>query len=195
MGRPKSYDQDQIMKKVMMQFWQSGFAETSIADLETATSLNRYSLYNGFGDKEVLFEKALGYYQEQIISRLLAPLIENPTALDSINKFFIHLNTALKSRYGVFGCFIQNSQREGISHNEFVQQQGITLWKQQYKLFSTCLDDPSCILPFTKEDAIQLLLAQAQAQVSLARAKAPHDVLDKQCQAIKSLVAIWQTKY
>lgn len=193
-GRPKSYDQDQVIKKVMMQFWQSGFAETSIADLENTTSLNRYSLYNGFGDKEVLFEKALDYYQEHIITKLLAPLSEKPTSLDSIINFFINLNASLKSRYGVFGCLIQNSQREGISHSEFVKQQGIAVWKQQYTLFSTCLDDPACNLPFTKEDAIQLLLAQTQAQISLARAKAPHDVLNKQCQAIKSLITTWRTQ-
>lgn len=192
MGRPKSYDQDQIMKKVMMQFWQSGFAETSISDLEAATSLNRYSLYKGFGDKEVLFEKALDYYQEHAIALLLAPLTENTPSLASLDKFFQQLNTMLKGRYGVYGCLIQNSQKEGISQNELVKQQGIKLWQQQYSLFSACLDDDSCHLPFDKEDAVQLLLAQAQAQVSLARAKAPHGLLDKQYQATSSLISTWK---
>ncbi|MBL4797823.1 MAG: TetR/AcrR family transcriptional regulator [Oleispira sp.] len=192
MGRPKSYDQDQILKKVMMKFWQLGFAETSISDLEAATSLNRYSLYKGFGDKEVLFEKALNYYQEHTITLLLAPLIDNTPSLESLNKFFQQLNGMLKSRYGAYGCLIQNSQKEGISKNKVVKQQGIKLWQQQYKLFSACLEDKSCQLPFDKEDAVQLLLAQAQAQISLARAKAPHAVLDKQHQAIKSLIATWQ---
>lgn len=176
----------------MMKFWQLGFAETSISDLEAATSLNRYSLYKGFGDKEVLFEKALDYYFEHNITLLLAPLNDNAPSLESLNKFFLQLNSMLKSRYGVYGCLIQNSQKEGISQNELVKQQGIKLWQQQYKLFSACLEDKSCQLPFDKEDAIQLLLAQSQAQVSLARAKAPHIVLDKQYQAITSLISTWQ---
>ena len=66
MGRPKSYDHEQVLKKAMLQFWQAGFAETSLSDLETATSLNRYSLYKGFGDKEALFEQALEYYQKSL---------------------------------------------------------------------------------------------------------------------------------
>jgi AcrR family transcriptional regulator len=191
-GRPKSYDQDQILKKVMMKFWQLGFAETSISDLEAATSLNRYSLYKGFGDKEKLFEKALNYYFEHNIALLLAPLTDNTPSLESLNKFFQQLNGMLKSRYGAYGCLIQNSQKEGISQKEFVKQHGIELWRQQQLLFSACLDDKSCQLPFDKKDALQLLLALAQAQVSLARASAPHSVLDQQYQAIKSLISTWQ---
>jgi len=192
MGRPKSYDQNKILKKVMMKFWQLGFAETSISDLEAATSLNRYSLYKGFGDKEVLFEKALDYYFEHNIALLLAPLNDNAPSLESLNKFFLQLNTMLKGRYGIYGCLVQNSQKEGISQNERVKQQGIKLWRQQYTLFSACLEHKSCQLPFDKEDAIQLLLAQTQAQVGLARANVPHAVLDKQHQAIKSLISTWQ---
>lgn len=193
MGRPKSYDRDKILKKIMMTFWQSGFAETSISDLEAATSLNRYSLYKGFGDKEMLLEKALEYYQKYNITYLLAPLTENTPSLETLHKYFQQLNVMLKSKYGVYGCLIQNSQKEGISQENFVKQQGVKLWQQQHKLFSACLDDKSCQLPFDKEDAIQLLLANTQAQVSLARAKAPHVVLDKQHQAIKSLISTWQT--
>lgn len=192
MGRPKSYDQDQILKKVMIKFWQLGFAETSISDLEAATSLNRYSLYKGFGDKEVLFEKSLNYYHQHNIALLLAPLTNSTPSLESINNYFQQLNRMLKSRYGVYGCLIQNSQKEGISQKEFVKQQGIKLWLQQHRLFSACLDDKLCQLPFDKEDAIQLLLAHSQAQVSLARAKASAIVLDKQYHAITAFISTWQ---
>jgi len=190
-GRPKSYDQEQVLKKAMMQFWQSGYAETSLSDLETATSLNRYSLYKGFGDKEVLFEMSLEYYQQHIISRMLAPLVLSPPSLESLQTFFQQLNILLKGRFGKFGCLYQNSQKEGISQNKRVKQHSINLWLQQHKLFSACLDDEACQLPFDKEDAVQLLLAQTQAQISLARSQAPEKVLDAQCHGIQSLISTW----
>ena len=190
-GRPKSYDHEQVLKKAMMQFWQSGYAETSLSNLEAATSLNRYSLYKGFGDKEALFEMALDYYQQHIISRMLAPLIDSPPSLESLNAYFHELNILLKGRFGKFGCLYQNSQKEGISQNDRVKQYAINLWLQQHKLFSACLDDRICQLPFDKEDAVQLLLAQTQAQISLARSQVPSKVLDAQYHCIQSLISTW----
>jgi AcrR family transcriptional regulator len=191
MGRPKSYDQQAVLKKATMQFWQSGFAETSLSDLEAATSLNRYSLYKGFGDKETLFELALDYYQEHIIGRMLEPLSQVEPSLSAIKDYFIQLNHLLKGKYGHYGCLFQNSQKEGISQNQLVRQYAVTLWRQQYQLFSACLEDTHCQLPFDKEHGIQLLLAQSQSQISLARSKSPAKVLDAQCAAILALLDSW----
>jgi len=193
-GRPKSYDQQQVLKKAMMQFWQAGFAETSLSDLETATSLNRYSLYKGFGDKEALFEMALEYYQQHIISRMLAPLIQSPPTLKVLTDYFQHLNELLKGKYGKFGCLFQNSQKERISQNKLVKKYTTQLWLQQIDLFRACLRDEKCQLPFAEDHAIQLLLAQNQSQISLARAEVPARVLDAQCQAILALITSWTVK-
>jgi len=190
-GRPKSYDQQQVLKKVMMQFWQTGFAETSLSDLEAATSLNRYSLYKGFGDKEALFEMALEYYQQHIIARMLAPLTQSKPSLKVLTDYFLQLNELLKGKFGKFGCLFQNSQKEGISQNSLVKNYTTQLWLQQIDLFRACLKDQDCQLPFAEEHAIQLLLAQNQSQITLARAKVPTGVLDAQCQAILALITSW----
>lgn len=191
MGRPKSYDQQAVLKKATLQFWQSGFAETSLSDLEAATCLNRYSLYKGFGDKETLFELALDYYQEHIIARMLEPLTQDDPSLGAIKDYFTQINYFLKGKYGHYGCLFQNSQKEGISQNQLVRQYAVKLWRQQYQLFSACLEDPHCQLPFDKEHGIQLLLAQSQSQISLARSNSPAAVLDAQCAAILALIDSW----
>lgn len=195
MGRPKSYDHEKVLKKAMMQFWQSGFAESSLSDLEAATSLNRYSLYKGFGDKEALFEQSLEYYQEHIIARMLAPLSKTEPSLTNIRNYFIELNILLKGKYGHYGCLFQNSQKEGISQNALVKAYAVKLWRQQHQLFSACLEasennGDSC-LPFKLEHAVQLLLAQSQSQISLARSNAPSAILDAQCAAILALIDSW----
>ena len=192
MGRPKNYDHQDVLKKAMMQFWKAGFAETSLSDLEVATSLNRYSLYKGFGDKETLFEQSLEYYQDHIIRRMLAPLTKSEPSIEAVNNYFAQLNKLLKGKYGQYGCLFQNSQKEGISQNILVKQYAIDLWLQQRDLFSLCLSDAKCRLPFEKEHAVQLLLAQVQSQISLARSNAPHQVLDAQYAAINALLISWR---
>jgi AcrR family transcriptional regulator len=191
MGRPKSYDHQQVLKKAMMQFWQAGYAETSLSDLEAVTSLNRYSLYKGFGDKEQLFEQALAYYQEHIIARMLAPLVNQKTNIESLKDYFMQLNRLLKGKCGAYGCLYQNSQKEGIRQNKLVKQYSVELWRQQYRLFSACLAQAPRPMPYPKETAIQLLLAQCQSQISLARAQAPTKVLDAQRDAIIVLISSW----
>ncbi len=191
MGRPKSYDEEEVLKKAMLQFWQTGFAETSLSDLEAATSLNRYSLYKGFGDKETLFEKALEYYQRYIIGRMLEPLTQADPSIEAIKAYFIQLNILLKGKFGNYGCLFQNSQKEGISQNTLVKQYAVNLWLQQHELFSACLDDSHCQLPFEKEHGIQLLLAQSQSQISLARSNSPTKVLDAQRASIIALLDSW----
>jgi TetR/AcrR family transcriptional repressor of nem operon len=195
MGRPKSYDQQDVLKKAMLKFWQTGFAETSMSDLEAATSLNRYSLYKGFGDKETLFEQALEYYQDHIIARMLAPLTQADPSISAIQAYFLQLNSLLKSKFGHYGCLFQNSQKEGISQNTLVKQYAVNLWLHQHALFSACLSNSDGQLPFAKEHGVQLLLAQSQSQISLARSHAPAQVLDAQCAAIIALLDSWAIEH
>ncbi|HEY0928978.1 MAG TPA: TetR/AcrR family transcriptional regulator [Gemmatimonas sp.] len=62
MARPRQFDEDLVIDQVTRTFWERGYANTSIADLETATGLGRQSLYCAFGDKHALFLRALERY-------------------------------------------------------------------------------------------------------------------------------------
>lgn len=60
----KSYDEAKVLEAAMRAFWAQGYQGTSMADLVTATGLNRGSLYAGFGNKRDLFIRALVYYDD-----------------------------------------------------------------------------------------------------------------------------------
>jgi len=62
MARPRSFDEDTVVDAAMVAFWKTGFDDTPINALETATGIKRISLYNAFGDKEGLFLAALDRY-------------------------------------------------------------------------------------------------------------------------------------
>lgn len=58
------------LEKAMELFLEHGFAGASVEAVVQATGLNRYAIYETFGDKLGLFRAALGYYTEQKIERL-----------------------------------------------------------------------------------------------------------------------------
>ncbi|MCH8886618.1 MAG: helix-turn-helix transcriptional regulator, partial [SAR324 cluster bacterium] len=59
MGRPKTYDREEIAAKAMELFWLHGFNGTSTQALVEHMQINRYSLYAEFGSKQRLYEVAL----------------------------------------------------------------------------------------------------------------------------------------
>ena len=63
-GRPRAYDPETALAQAMAQFWDAGYAATSLDDLSTATGMNRPSLYGAFGDKKALYLKTLASYRQ-----------------------------------------------------------------------------------------------------------------------------------
>src|SRR5262245_47618438 len=46
-------------------FWEKGYPNTTIGDLLDAMGINRWSMYETFGDKQQLFVKALALYRDR----------------------------------------------------------------------------------------------------------------------------------
>lgn len=64
-GRPREFDQDEVLHKAMTAFWERGFAGTSAQDLVDCTGIGRGSLYAAFGSKEHLYHESLALYQRE----------------------------------------------------------------------------------------------------------------------------------
>ncbi|BFO10178.1 TetR/AcrR family transcriptional regulator [Serratia rubidaea] len=66
-GRPREFDDQEVIQAAREAFWQNGFEATSAQMLVECTGLGRGSLYAAFGSKEQLYHKALeSYHQESI---------------------------------------------------------------------------------------------------------------------------------
>ena len=61
-GRPRQFDETEVLDAALAAFWRSGYGATSLDDLGRATGLNKPSIYASFGNKEVLFERVLDRY-------------------------------------------------------------------------------------------------------------------------------------
>jgi TetR/AcrR family transcriptional repressor of nem operon len=62
MGRPRTFDEEQVVEAARRQFWATGYHGTSVADLAQATGLGKGSLYGAFGDKHQLFLRIFDEY-------------------------------------------------------------------------------------------------------------------------------------
>jgi len=61
-GRPREFDEDEVLLAAAHAFWKRGYHATSIDDLCAATGLLRGSLYGAYGDKHGIFRAALDRY-------------------------------------------------------------------------------------------------------------------------------------
>jgi AcrR family transcriptional regulator len=74
MARPRTFDEDDVVDAARHQFWDRGYAATSVDDLAAATGLGKGSLDGAFGDKHSLFVRALDDYCAGAIDRVSAQL-------------------------------------------------------------------------------------------------------------------------
>jgi len=106
-GRPRHFSRAEVMEKSIPVFWEHGFADTSLADLEAATGVNRSGLYTEFRDKEDLFLASLGHYIET--SGLTDMLATKPLGWTNVEKY---LKLGLACWSGQKGCFSVSAMRE-----------------------------------------------------------------------------------
>lgn len=64
MPRRPNYDRDDLIDRARDLFWRSGWAGTSLKDLEATLKMKPGSFYAAFGSKEALYELALEKYSE-----------------------------------------------------------------------------------------------------------------------------------
>lgn len=122
MPRHKEFDPEACLDKVMHLFWQKGYQDTSMADLVQHSGVQRYGLYETFGDKQALFQRALDWYLSTVISqRLLMFEKKQPDpSLAEIKQFFEQFIEYLDHPSSSLGCLICNTAIEVSSHDEIV---------------------------------------------------------------------------
>src|SRR5882757_5456079 len=102
-GRPRSFDENEVLDRVRTVFLEKGFSAASLDDLAAAAGLNRPSLYAAFGDKEQLYIATLRFYGARSVKGLEAILGGPGTIEQRLGKVYkaaIDLYTAPPHRPG-----------------------------------------------------------------------------------------------
>lgn len=112
MPRKLEFDPDEALDAAIGVFWRQGYDATSIADLLEAMGINRFSLYNTFGDKHALFVRALERYSERVVTTVLGPVEALEASLPQLRGYFEVLAAGARTEAGQHGCLMTNSAAE-----------------------------------------------------------------------------------
>lgn len=102
MARPRKFDEDEALQKMVQVFWRHGFDATTIRMLEETTGIGVRGIANAFGDKEEIFLKVLGAYTQMahgVINRVF-----NRPSLSAANMMFNRLARATDDPDDVNNC-------------------------------------------------------------------------------------------
>ncbi len=84
MGRPREFDEAQVVAAARDAFWTRGIAATSISDLSQATGLSTGSLYKAFGSKAGLTQRTLQDYLDQSFDAVKQLLDDASSGLEGL---------------------------------------------------------------------------------------------------------------
>lgn len=121
MARPREFDEETVLEAMVQCFWSRGFEATSVRDLIEKTGLTGASLYNAFGDKRALYQKALDHYIERSIADRIRRFEELPPR-EAITAFFAEiLERSFEDRQHR-GCMLMNAALEAAPHDPDFQE-------------------------------------------------------------------------
>ncbi len=105
-GRPRSFDRDHALQRMMEVFWAKGYEGTQLNDLTAVIGITPPSFYAAFGSKEAAFREAVDLYLATVGSRPLRALDEGTTTRESIHAMLMaSIETALSAPHSG-GCLL-----------------------------------------------------------------------------------------
>jgi AcrR family transcriptional regulator len=110
-GRPKAFDEIEVLTSAMLYFWEHGYDNTSLDNLLLAMGIKKSSFYATFKSKEEVFSRTLALYREQNLQflRQLKTDIGAKKAMFTLTELTLK---ELKETGKVRGCLLINSGKE-----------------------------------------------------------------------------------
>ncbi|WP_112480298.1 TetR/AcrR family transcriptional regulator [Vibrio variabilis] len=173
MARKANFCKQEKLEQAMMLFWSKGYANTSISDLTDTLAINRFSLYNSFGDKEALYYQALDNYLTSVSFPKLEPLRDSGSGVDTLCQFLKAF--ADKQKQDSCGCFIQNAVVEHAGENDEVLKRSNMLFDTLEQAIVATLTHAKQRLEISNEQDVtaigQFVICQMQGMRVLGKAK------------------------
>lgn len=115
-GRPRGFEEVDVVRRAKRLFWARGYASTSVQDLVDATDLGRGSLYGAFGDKRELYQRALDEYCNSDGVALTGMLAGPGEVLARVEATLLAVVAAAAEHPGR-GCLLVNTTSELVPHD------------------------------------------------------------------------------
>ena len=141
MARPREFDEAAVLDAAIERFWQRGYEATSVRDLADEMNIAGASLYNAFGDKRSLYERALNRYLDQTFReriRRLEPSFPPREAIVVFLQEIIKRSLTDKQRRG---CMLVNSAIESAPHDSKFLEIVATFLDEVESFFFRCVSN------------------------------------------------------
>ncbi|MEL7527995.1 MAG: TetR/AcrR family transcriptional regulator [Pseudomonadota bacterium] len=140
MARPKSYNKEEVVERVVYAFWQHGYQALGLRELERLTGLNQFAIRTEFGGKEGLYLEALNVYSEQAIDHAMQPMKDG--TLQDIADFLEALVTDGSMTSSKHGCLVVNTGIENARVGSPRLDEAVRrYWQALESCFQTCLEN------------------------------------------------------
>lgn len=116
MARPREFDEGAVLDAAVLCFWKHGYEATSVRDLVAQTGITAASLYNAFGDKRALYQKALGHYVEASVAGRIRRCERLPPR-QAIEAFFEDILRRSLNDRDRKGCMLVNAALDVAPHD------------------------------------------------------------------------------
>jgi TetR/AcrR family transcriptional repressor of nem operon len=181
MGRPRGFNEEQVLDAVTDTFWSKGYEGTSTRDLVAVTGLTQPSLYNAFGDKRVLFRRALEHYLDRTLRNRIIRMEAELSPAEAITAFFEEIILNSLSDTQQRGCLLVNSTLEATGDDVEFRQAVAAELRQLRSFFRRCITaaQVSAEIPATvaADDAASHLVAVLLGLRVLARVEPRRELL------------------
>ena len=108
MARPREFDEEAVLDAAVQCFWAHGYEATSVRDLIEKTGITGASLYNAFGDKRTLYQRALDHYvEDSVVDRIRR--CETLAPREAIRAFFAEIVRRSLDDHQHKGCMLVNA--------------------------------------------------------------------------------------
>jgi TetR/AcrR family transcriptional repressor of nem operon len=122
MPRKKLFNEEEVLQKAMILFWEKGYHNTSMQDLVDRLEINRASLYDTYGGKKKIFISALEEYLRNGREKMEQTIETNPGAEKTFRQL---LETIIEHDHNDMshkGCLVANSTTELITDHPDINE-------------------------------------------------------------------------
>lgn len=194
-GRPRAFDEQATLDSVVELFWERGFEATAISDIVNATGLNKSSLYNTFGSKDELFERAVERYVETRGALMNEAISAGSAGLDDVQAMLDFVEAEARGEHGYLGCLAVNVTTELGVRDERTAALGSRYRDMIRSNVRPAFDRAEAsgeIASGSASDYTEMMLAFMLATLVLARSGAADQEVDRQFAAMRGLVKSWR---
>jgi TetR/AcrR family transcriptional repressor of nem operon len=110
-GRPKDFDEGEVLDRAVDIFWRQGYEGTSLEQLLDVMKIGKGSMYHNFGNKREVFKLCLNRFIHNFGTLFTSEIAVSKDPIEFIKDFFLSIpEQGINARKK--GCFLGNTVAE-----------------------------------------------------------------------------------